>query len=154
MPQLDKVHFLSQFFWLCLSFFGFYFFIVKYFLPSMARILQWRKNKLAAATESSNGGELHSVQESGEAALENLFSLCHKFLSQNEKRAADWYEKEARGLNRNYFHPSNNSYVKKLGDLSLAQNAALEGALLAKPAGCYAWFLTNTLRESGKRKRA
>jgi len=38
MPQLDLVTFLPQYVWLLITFFGFYFFIVKYFLPRMVRV--------------------------------------------------------------------------------------------------------------------
>ena len=47
MPQLDKVTFLSQFFWLCFFYIGFYFLVLKFFLPKMTRILKLRKNKLS-----------------------------------------------------------------------------------------------------------
>jgi len=43
MPQLDKVTFLSQFFWLCIVFSSLYLLLVKIFLPSIARLLKGRK---------------------------------------------------------------------------------------------------------------
>ena len=42
MPQLDKVTFLTQYVWLCLTFFAMYLVLVKVFLPAFARIAQVR----------------------------------------------------------------------------------------------------------------
>lgn len=47
MPQLDTVTYMSQFFWLCFFFLGFYFALVQLFLPKMARILKFRQEKMA-----------------------------------------------------------------------------------------------------------
>jgi hypothetical protein len=58
MPQLDKVTFLSQFFWLCVVFLTLYLVLVKFFLPSIARIVKVRqalaKSGEADAFKSSN----------------------------------------------------------------------------------------------------
>jgi len=43
MPQLDPVTFLSQFFWLCVVFSALYLILVKFCLPSIARILKVRE---------------------------------------------------------------------------------------------------------------
>ena len=39
-------------------------------------------------------------------------------------------------------------YIKKVGDYSLSQNAALAGIQLARPLGCYTWFLAGKLKQS------
>ena len=51
MPQLDKVTFLPQFFWLCVFYLGFYFILLKYFLPKISRILALRKRKMSFSQE-------------------------------------------------------------------------------------------------------
>jgi hypothetical protein len=43
MPQLDPVTFLGQFFWLCVVFTALYLTLVKFCLPSIARILKVRE---------------------------------------------------------------------------------------------------------------
>ena len=58
MPQLDKVTFLSQFFWLCVFYLGFYYVLVKYFLPKISRILALRKRKMSLSQEG-----IESVQD-------------------------------------------------------------------------------------------
>ena len=46
MPQLDTVTYMSQFFWLCIFFLGFYFSLVQYILPKMSRIIKYRQEKI------------------------------------------------------------------------------------------------------------
>ena len=53
MPQLDKVTFLSQFFWFCVVFFSMYLILVKLFLPSLARIVKVRQALAAAGSSES-----------------------------------------------------------------------------------------------------
>ena len=55
MPQLDKVTFLSQFFWFCVVFFSMYLILVKLFLPSLARIVKVRQ--ALASTGSAESTE-------------------------------------------------------------------------------------------------
>ena len=54
MPQLDTVTFMSQYFWLCFFFLGFYFSLVQYFLPKMARILKFRQEKMTKIQAQSS----------------------------------------------------------------------------------------------------
>lgn len=55
MPQLDTVTYMSQFFWLCFFFLGFYFSLVRFILPQMARILKYRQEKMKMIqTQSSS----------------------------------------------------------------------------------------------------
>ena len=125
MPQLDKVHFFSQYFWLCVFYFGFYFLVSKHFLPAMARALQLRKNKCSHTSQQTEDKELRNVQESGSTTLDNMFSLSHKFWSENGQRTENWYKGKVSECNHNYLQECNALYVRKLGDYSFSQNAAL-----------------------------
>ena len=62
MPQLDKVTFLSQFFWLCIFFGGFYIFQLKFFLPKMSRILKFRKKKMNESREIVDGEQNSGIE--------------------------------------------------------------------------------------------
>lgn len=154
MPQLDKVHFFSQYFWLCVFYFGFYFLVTKHFLPRMARILQFRKSKLSHTQQEGADKELSLVKESGNTALENAFSLSHKFWSQNTQRMDQWYGDKLYSLNNNYLQECNKLYVKSVGNYSLSQNAVLSGIQLAHPSPCYTWFFTNKLKQPLDAKKA
>jgi len=42
MPQLDHLTYFSQYFWLCVTFFGFYAMCVKFYLPGLSRLAKYR----------------------------------------------------------------------------------------------------------------
>lgn len=63
MPQLDKVTFLSQFFWLCFFFISFYFGIVKFVLPKLSRILKYRKKTKNTSEIIQNSGLVKDVSQ-------------------------------------------------------------------------------------------
>jgi len=67
MPQLDKVTFLSQFFWLCIVFFSLYLLLVKFYLPSLARIVKVRN-------AVSNRSEDSQMVEAGESPTTGVYS--------------------------------------------------------------------------------
>lgn len=147
MPQLDQVHFFSQFFWLCVFYFGFYFFIVKHFLPRMARILQFRKNKLGGDAQENVSHELGRVQDSGRTALENIINTSHKFWSQNSQTRQEWWKSKVHALNNEFLK---HLYIKRVGDYSLAQNAALGGITLSTQSATFVWFLADRLKKTQK----
>lgn len=45
MPQLDPTAYFSEYLWTLLSFFGFYYFLSKFFLPEFARALLFEQKK-------------------------------------------------------------------------------------------------------------
>ena len=53
MPQLDKVTFFSQYFWLLVFFLSFYFFVAKIILPKMTRIYLLRQRVLSSNNVST-----------------------------------------------------------------------------------------------------
>ena len=144
MPQLDKVHFLSQYFWLCVFYFGFYFLVTKHFLPRMARILQFRKNKCTLTPGADQ--ELNLVKESGNTALINVFSLSQKFWSGETQRMDRWYANALSFLECLRAPTSNKLYIKSVGNYSLRQNAVVGGIPLALPRPSTTWLFTHKLK--------
>jgi len=65
MPQLDVVSYFSQFFWLCFFFLGFYFSLVQFFLPKMARILKLRTEKMTKIQSQSSSYLAQAKDEQG-----------------------------------------------------------------------------------------
>jgi hypothetical protein len=63
MPQLDKVSFLSQFFWLCIVFFAMYLILVKLFLPSLARIVKLRNSLGGSAEQGTSVGSSNKTSD-------------------------------------------------------------------------------------------
>jgi hypothetical protein len=83
MPQLDKVTFLSQFFWFCIVFFSMYLILVKLFLPALARIVKVRHSLGGSADESTIEGtsKATSVYSNSLQASVTAFQAHSNFLS-------------------------------------------------------------------------
>lgn len=127
MPQLDKVTFLSQFFWLCFFYLGFYYLVVKYFLPKISRILTLRQKKMNL---SQYGGS--SLQQENQQVRENLDSILSRGLSLSRNvfndffsRTNNWLHQSLTGVNKTHYNTVNNSYVQSIGENSLSQNILL-----------------------------
>ena len=107
MPQLDKVTFLSQFFWLCFFYIGFYFLILKFFLPKMTRILKLRKNKLSSSQEgvTSLQQENDKIRVSYETLLANGLSASRSAFNESFQRTEKWLHDMVENNNKTHFKP-------------------------------------------------
>ena len=135
MPQLDKVTFLSQFFWLCLFYLGFYYLVLKYFLPKISRILTLRQKKMNLSQYGSN-----SLQQENQQVRENLDNILYRGLSLSRNvfndflyRTNNWLDESLTGVNKTHYKTVNNSYIHCLGEASLSQNILLYQASSDSP---------------------
>jgi len=83
MPQLDKVTFLSQFFWFCVIFYFLLSILETVFLPALVRVVRVRKALSKSGSESSEkmqGGTNHVYTESFDSSLSS-FTAYADFLS-------------------------------------------------------------------------
>ena len=124
MPQLDKVTFLSQFFWLCVFFFGFYIFQLKYFLPEMSRILKLRKKRLSESSSFTLQHENNEVRNNTSTLLENLLKLSKNVFKSSSSNIRDWFLKSACKLNKKDFKQGNIRYLDSVAEKSLSNNLA------------------------------
>ena len=129
MPQLDKVSFLSQFFWLCVFFLGFYIMALKYFLPQMSRILKYRKKRLSQSHQgvSYMQQENTTVRSSAEKLLETGFKNSNHLFKQSHIRTQDWLSQLGNDTNQIELKHSNHMYLHSLGERSLSHNLSLHG---------------------------
>ena len=85
MPQLDKVTFFSQYFWLLVFFLSFYFFVAKIILPKMTRIYLLRQRVLSSnsvsATKSFKGGDSTFPIPASEISTKSLQELANSVYS-------------------------------------------------------------------------
>ena len=124
MPQLDKVTFLSQFFWLCVFYFGFYYILLKFYLPKISRILSLRQKKMGF----SNQGMISLQQENQQVrddyqkllskALTFTKTVFHNFLFET----TNWLSSNTTTINKTQYQKANISFVQSLGETSLSQN--------------------------------
>jgi hypothetical protein len=124
MPQLDKVTFLSQFFWLCFFFLGFYYVILKFYLPKISRIIALRQKKLGFSQEG-----MHFLQQENQQVRENYGTLVEKALEISKSlftnlfsHATNWLDSNASSINKMHYQNVNTSFLQSLGESSLSQN--------------------------------
>ena len=127
MPQLDKVTFLSQFFWLCFFYLGFYILILKYFLPKMSRIIKLRKKKLSSSQEgvTSVQQENKKIRSTYDTLLANGFSLSRSLFNTSFHRTEQWLHEKVLSTNQMHSQAMNKAYIYSIGETSLSQNLAL-----------------------------
>ena len=80
MPQFDKITFFNQIFWLLITFFGFYFIILKSLLPVLAAGLKTRKKIMNFIFLAGSSSSENSSRKSYYTNLQK-FLKTHKTLS-------------------------------------------------------------------------
>lgn len=144
MPQLDQVTFLSQFFWLCVFFFCFYFVICKHFLPEMARILKFRKKKIHLSGEGmqSMQQENEKLRASYGVLVENGLNASGNFLLSHLQRLESWLSSVVADTNKNQWRKTNALYLGWVGGKSIRQQLALQGGPSLPGCGVFALTLS------------
>jgi hypothetical protein len=127
MPQLDKVTFLSQYFWLVVIFFGFYLIVLKSFLPKMSRILKYRKEKLNASQQSmvETEQEKKKVSISYETLMKQGLNTSLAVLQKSSRESKNWLQTKLATANRTHYQLTNKKYLECLGEISISQNLML-----------------------------
>jgi hypothetical protein len=127
MPQLDKVTFFSQFFWLCTFYLGFYYIILKHFLPKISRILALRKKKMSFSQDGVN-----SLQQENNQVRNNFENILSKALTTSRtvfhdffSHTTGWLNTSLTNVNKIHYQTVNKSYIQSLGETSLSQNVLL-----------------------------
>ena len=124
MPQLDKVTFLSQFFWLCFFYLGFYYIILKFYLPQISRIIALRKRKMGFSQQGMMNlqEENKKVQENYELLLSKAFMTSKSLFNNFIFRTTNWLDTNATAINKQNYQNANDSYIHSLGESLLSQN--------------------------------
>ena len=152
MPQLDKVTFLSQFFWLCFFYLGFYYVILKFYLPKISRILALRRKKMGFSQEGmlSLQQENQQVRENYEVLLSRALVTSKSLFNTFFSRTTNWLNTNATTINKTHFQNVNASYVHSLGETSLSQNMLFYHAGKNLPEKLAFKTLLNTLYNLSK----
>nr|YP_009720825.1 ATP synthase F0 subunit 8 [Chlorella vulgaris]QGN75014.1 ATP synthase F0 subunit 8 [Chlorella vulgaris]QGN75130.1 ATP synthase F0 subunit 8 [Chlorella vulgaris] len=124
MPQLDKVTFLSQFFWLCFFYLGFYYIILKFYLPKISRILALRRKKMEFSQEGMIflQQENQKVRENYEIFLSKALVTSKVLFNRMFSRTTGWLDTNATTINQMHYKNVNTSFIHSLGETSLSQN--------------------------------
>ena len=132
MPQLDKITFFSQFFWLSFFYLSFYFLIYKYFLPKMSRTLKFRKRRMNNSQQgvTSMGAESDKVGTSYQALLSTGLTTCKSVFNQNFKGAEEWLNNTVSIANQTRLKNTNRAYISSLGERSISQRLVISQAFV------------------------
>lgn len=125
MPQLDKVTFLSQYFWLLIFFFGFYIFQLKFFLPEMSRILKFRKKTLNRSSAFTLQEENSKVRNSASTVLENLFKNSRNIFKKLSLNSENLFSDYANKYNQKDLKKGNVKYLQSIAEKSLSKDLAM-----------------------------
>jgi hypothetical protein len=149
MPQLDKVTFLSQFFWLCAFFLGFYLIILKNFLPKMSRVLKYRKKRLGQSGQGvgNTHQENNLVRSSANKVLESGLKNSKDLFKQNSGRTEKWLLNSIKGTNNTSFKNTNNTYLQSIGERSISYKLSLQGSFRDFSSVIFLGMLFNKIRD-------
>ena len=149
MPQLDKVTFLSQFFWLCFFYIGFYFLILKFFLPKMSLVLKLRKNKLTGSQDNVNNLQQESIKVTNnyETLFTNALTTSKQAFNESFKRIENWLHNTAKTTEKKHYESLNKTYIRSVGETCLSQNLAFTQFTPEVSKRIYVYALLNTLEK-------
>jgi len=136
MPQFDKITFFTQIFWLTIIFFGFYFFILKVFLPKIATVLKTRKkkyligssgllslNKEQASIESSRNLLLQEFSENNKNQISSIVTDHQSSFQNPWDFNKSWWESNKTSWVNNHtssiksYHDIQSFYLKTMGNI-------------------------------------
>ena len=138
MPQLDTVSYMSQFFWLCFFFLGFYFSLVQFILPKMARILKFRQEKMAKIQLQSSSylSETQTQQDkrwaSYLACLEIQKKLAHAGAARNKEAFEELWENSLALKSQENFSEAFVHENQMFRDHMVSQNSSIAFLFLMK----------------------
>ena len=122
MPQLDKVSYFTQFFWLTLTVTFLYVTLVKYYLPTISRTLKMRQYKVEAHTSDNpyKMEESQVLQERGKIVRDSL-SQARQALDKSFYNTANWVSNTVRQTNSSHFKTADQNYQDYLRSELAAQ---------------------------------
>jgi len=120
MPQLDKVSFFPQLFWLVLSFLVFYILSVKYFLPTISKSLKIRSKVVQLQYQSLHTLDTEATQiiQAKELAILPSIAESKNALQSTTTYAEKWYQDSSRKLNEQQLITLNEEYIKSVAELA------------------------------------
>ena len=135
MPQLDKVTFLSQFFWLCFFYLGFYYLLLKFYLPQIGRIVALRQKKMGITQQGFSDLLQESQQE-----IKTFQAVCSQALATSKtafltlfSKTNTWVNSHRKILNKTNYKNVNASYFHYIAQDSLSQNVFFNHASFMLP---------------------
>jgi hypothetical protein len=120
MPQFDKLTFLSQIFWMSLIFFLFYFIVMYYYLPRLARILKVRKKKLLLGSQGVDrySFETEKVSSNYNLIVRNSVINAREGINQTQLDSLNWLKFSSNSINKGSLSVTQENYLKACANLN------------------------------------
>jgi|TARA_B110000967_G_C18840021_1_gene538855 hypothetical protein len=118
MPQLDLMHFFTQFFWFSIGFTFLYAYLLHNVVPAIAKNLKFRQKKLELLANDINKGkdgvsDLLGVYDS---LISRSFQLWKTNISTITDYGTNWFSSNIQNLNNSSFNDANKEYLKTVGE--------------------------------------
>ena len=118
MPQLDLMHFFTQFFWFSIGFTFLYAYLLHNVVPAIAKNLKFRQKKLELLANDINKGKDGVSDLLG--VYDNLifrsFQLWKSNISSLTEHGNNWFSTNVRNLNNSNFNAANKEHLKTVGE--------------------------------------
>lgn len=118
MPQLDLMHFFTQFFWFSIGFTYLYAYLLSSVIPTIAKNLKFRQKKLALLANDINKGKdgVSSLLGTYDNLISRSFQLWKSNLSKMAFHGDSWFDKNIQTLNNSNFDAANKDYLRTMGE--------------------------------------
>lgn len=117
MPQLDSLSYFTQYFWLILTFFTFYYINANYIIPSLSKIFKVRNNLKLAQTEEDSDSKFE-FEKVILNSIENSKIINNNTLNSNK----DWLSSTLQKTNQENLKVVNSKYLNTIGNLFVKKN--------------------------------
>ena len=118
MPQLDLMHFFTQFFWFSIGLTFLYAYLLHNVVPAIAKNLKFRQKKLELLANDINKGKDGVSDLLG--VYDNLifrsFQLWKSNISNLTEHGNNWFSTNVKNLNNSNFNAANKEYLKTVGE--------------------------------------
>lgn len=124
MPQIDSVTFLSQLFWLLVTFMGFYSLVLSGVLPRLARILKVRSKKVLLDDNNSGGSsnETNEVLASYDALILNRSRQSRLLIQKTDETSKEWITSDLNRIFSKDLLPGTNACFRARANLLAKKN--------------------------------
>jgi len=118
MPQLDLMHFFTQFFWFSIGFIFLYAYLLYNVVPVIAKNLKFRKKKLELLANDINKGKdgVSNLLDIYDNLILRSFQLWKLNIFSITAHGNEWLSTNVQNLNNLNFSAANKEYLKTVGE--------------------------------------
>jgi hypothetical protein len=118
MPQLDLMHFFTQFFWFSLGFTFLYAYLLHNVVPLIAKNLKFRQKKIELLANDINKGKdgVSNLLGIYDSLIFRSFQLWKTNISSITDYGTAWFSSNIQNLNNSSFNDANKEYLKTVGE--------------------------------------